>query len=116
MNYCGSYLGLRATSIEHDVRESQSCCGLCGVCYMVRVVSSGCSVLEKMMGRRRSSMRYSYVRVVLVHLFRVMSLRVVSVHCFLGVSSRLLLVVSIVVTFVLYSCFLCVGCFMCRCI
>ena len=43
-------------------------------------------------------MRYSYVCVVvLVHLFRVTSLRVVSVHCFLGVSSRLLLVVSIVV-------------------
>ena len=46
-------------------------------------VWNGCySVLEKMLGRRGSSMRYSYVCVVLVHLFKVTNLELFSVHCF----------------------------------
>ena len=49
----------------------------------VGAVRSGCcSVLEKMMGRRGSSMRYSYVCVlVLAYFLRVMNLGIVIKAC-----------------------------------
>ena len=51
--------------------------------YVDSLWSGCCSVLEKTMGRR-GSMRYSYVCViVLVHLFRVTSLRIVFCLLFL---------------------------------
>ena len=55
-----------------------------GRCFLIvdSVRSGCCSVLEKMMGRRASSMRYSYVCVVLVTCLGLQASELFSVHCF----------------------------------